>query len=52
MQPLSQNHLKKLRKLTQKKYREESRLFVVEGTRAVLDALESKALSEVLVTAD
>ncbi len=52
MQPLSQNHLKKLRKLTQKKYREESRLFVVEGTRAVLDALESKALSEVLVTAE
>ena len=52
MQPLSQNHLKKLRKLTQKKYREESRLFVVEGTRAVLDALESKALCEVLVTSE
>ncbi|MBQ1272482.1 MAG: RNA methyltransferase [Clostridia bacterium] len=52
MQPLAQNHLKRLRRLTQKKYRGESRLFVVEGTRAVLDALESKALSEVLVTAD
>lgn len=50
MQPLSQNHQKKLRRLTQKKYREESRLFVVEGTRAVLDATESRALNEILVT--
>lgn len=50
MQPLSQNHQKKLRKLIQKKYREESRLFVVEGTRAVTDAMESNALNEVLVT--
>lgn len=51
MQPLSLNHQKKLRKLTQKKYREESRLFVVEGTRAVADAAQSNALTEILVTA-
>ena len=50
MQALSLNHQKKLRKLIQKKNREESRLFVVEGMRAVTDALQSKALSEVLVT--
>lgn len=50
MQPLSLNHQKKLRKLTQKKYREESRLFVVEGTRAVGDAAASGALTEILVT--
>ncbi len=50
MQSLSLNHQKKLRKLIQKKYREESRLFVVEGMRAVTDAMESNALSEVLVT--
>lgn len=50
MQPLSLNHQKKLRKLIQKKYREESRLFVVEGMRAVTDALLSNALGEVLVT--
>ena len=50
MQTLSLNHQKKLRKLIQKKYREESRLFVVEGMRAVTDALESRALTEVLVT--
>ena len=50
MQNLSLNHQKKLRKLIQKKYREESRLFVVEGMRAVTDAMQSNALNEVLVT--
>lgn len=50
LQRLSLNHQKKLKKLSQKKYREESRLFVVEGSRAVEDAVLSGALTEILVT--
>ncbi|NIA30223.1 MAG: 23S rRNA (guanosine(2251)-2'-O)-methyltransferase RlmB [Actinobacteria bacterium] len=41
--PLSANHLKKLRRLKQKKYRDKENLFLAEGVRLCEEALKSRA---------
>ena len=38
---VTKNELKRLRSLQQKKFRQEYRMFVVEGTKSVLELLES-----------
>ena len=37
----TKNEIKRLRSLQQKKFRQEQRCFVVEGTKSVLELLES-----------
>ena len=41
---LSKNRISEIRKLSQKKFREESGLFIVEGTKSVMDLLRSKLI--------
>lgn len=53
LMPVSRLRLKHLRQLTQRKYREETRLFLVEGVRLVQEAVDSGyTLVEVYHTAD
>ena len=41
---LSKNRISEIRKLSQKKFREESGLFIVEGTKSVMDLLRSELI--------
>ena len=49
---LSKNRISEIRKLSQKKFREESGLFIVEGTKSVMDLLRSKLIVNELYTTE
>lgn len=46
---LENNHIKNIRKLTSKKYRDKEDLFLIEGEHLVMEAIKTNTLQEVLI---